>query len=105
MDQPRKLMRKPRVCDATGCSAPWPGLGVGCPGRMAEAPASLRSVYLWHCGAPACEADCTARFADQLRKLGRFDLADKLQPPARRAAAPKPSTETRPADPAQGNLI
>lgn len=90
-EAPRKLMRKPRTCDGTGCAAPWPALGVGCPTSWADQPPALRGVYLWHCGAPACATDCAARFAAQLRKHGRSDLADRLAPQPRtiRPAAPR----------------
>lgn len=73
----RKRMRKPRVCDSCGV-APWPGLGVGCPGSLRERPPQFVGVYLWHCGAEACEADCSARYAKALRDAGRHDLAAEI---------------------------
>lgn len=97
-------MRKPRICDAKGCNAPWPGHGIGCPTNWSDQPAGLRGVHLWHCNRPECEADYTARFAAQLRKHGRPDLADKLAPAPRPGAA-LPLPKSRPADPAQGALL
>lgn len=72
-----KRMRKPRFCDSCR-SKEWPAFGIACPCFRSERPPELRDVYLWHCGAAACEADCRARYAGQLRKAGRPDLAGKL---------------------------
>lgn len=70
-------MRKPRRCDSCR-ELNWPAFGIGVPGLVSEAPPELRSVYLWHCCNPACEADCRSRFAEQLRALRRPDLAAKM---------------------------
>lgn len=72
-----KRMRKPRFCDSCH-SKEWPAFGIGCPCFRSEKPPELRDVYLWHCGAPACEADCRSRYAARLYKAGRPDLATKL---------------------------
>lgn len=64
-------------------------------------PPDLRGVYLWHCGAPACEADCVARYAARLRALGRHDLAAKLTGETS-IAAPRPDPETVSAAPSPG---
>jgi len=93
-----KRMRKPRLCDAC-LSAPWPAFGVGCPGSARDAPPEVRSVYLWHCGAPACEADCRARFAAKLREIGRFDLAAKVLGETFRPVAEAPSSPSSPSSP------
>lgn len=85
---PKKRMRKPYFCDACRKEA-WPAFGIGCPCFYSERPPSLRDVYLWHCGAVACEAECRARYAAKLRELGRIDLAEKLEGKRKRAAPPR----------------
>lgn len=91
----KKRMRKPGKCDACR-AAPWPALGVGCPGSAKDAPAELRGVYLWHCGAPACEADCLGRYAGKLRDLGRHDLAARLMGERSLFARPDPAPDAAP---------
>lgn len=81
-------IRKPVRCDSCR-ELNRPALGIGCPCPQSEAPAALRGVYLWHCGAPACEADCRARFAAKLTEAGRRDLAARLTGEAS-IAAPRP---------------
>lgn len=118
-----KRMRKPRLCDACQV-AEWPSHGVGCPGLTANQPVEVRSVYLWHCGAPACAADLRARYAAKLREIGRPDLAARVLGETFRAVAADPipapvsapspgaalvarrSHKSRPpVDPAQGGLF